>query len=246
MSQLIPIQIRRGTAAAWTSANPVLLAGEEGFETDTRKLKIGDGSTAWNSLAYGIAGISLATQVTGNLPVANLNGGTGASSSTFWRGDATWAAAASTLTTYQGGAVTIPLDTATNTLVTQAIPGGAIGPNGWVETDILVSRAATGVGVCTFQVFMGTQQFGINTTMAAANLHYHSTRRIDNKGAQNVQKFNPVFASYQLEGGGATAMGSGAIDTSASWNFIIKSFNASTETQVLTLEKWSVKCYYGA
>lgn len=46
------IQFRRGTAAAWTSANPVLASGEPGRETDTGKLKIGDGSTAWTSLPY--------------------------------------------------------------------------------------------------------------------------------------------------------------------------------------------------
>lgn len=45
-------QNRRDTAANWTAANPVLLAGEVGFETDTYKLKIGDGTTAWSSLAY--------------------------------------------------------------------------------------------------------------------------------------------------------------------------------------------------
>lgn len=50
----VKLQIRRGTAAQWTSANPVLLAGEQGLETDTRKVKIGDGTTAWNSLAYSI------------------------------------------------------------------------------------------------------------------------------------------------------------------------------------------------
>ena len=46
------IQLRRDTAANWTSSNPVLALGEAGFETDTRLLKIGNGSTAWNSLAY--------------------------------------------------------------------------------------------------------------------------------------------------------------------------------------------------
>jgi hypothetical protein len=46
------IQLRRDTAANWTSTNPTLSAGEMGFETDTGKLKIGTGSTAWTSLAY--------------------------------------------------------------------------------------------------------------------------------------------------------------------------------------------------
>lgn len=46
------IQLRRGTAASWTSTNPTLAAGEVGVETDTRKIKIGDGTTAWASLKY--------------------------------------------------------------------------------------------------------------------------------------------------------------------------------------------------
>jgi hypothetical protein len=46
------IQIRRGLAATWVSSNPILSSGELGFETDTSKLKVGNGSTAWNSLAY--------------------------------------------------------------------------------------------------------------------------------------------------------------------------------------------------
>lgn len=45
-------QQRRDTAANWTSADPTLLAGELGYETDTGKWKIGDGSTAWSSLSY--------------------------------------------------------------------------------------------------------------------------------------------------------------------------------------------------
>ena len=43
---------RRDTAANWTSTNPTLSAGELGFETDTLKFKIGNGSTAWTSLTY--------------------------------------------------------------------------------------------------------------------------------------------------------------------------------------------------
>ncbi len=46
------IQFRRGTAAEWSSANPTLAQGELGLVTDTGNYKIGDGSTAWNSLAY--------------------------------------------------------------------------------------------------------------------------------------------------------------------------------------------------
>lgn len=48
----VPMQQRRDIAANWTTANSVLLSGEIGLETDTDKLKIGDGATAWNSLAY--------------------------------------------------------------------------------------------------------------------------------------------------------------------------------------------------
>ena len=46
------IQFRRGTAAQWTSANPVLHDGEVGFETDDGQFKIGDGSTHWVDLSY--------------------------------------------------------------------------------------------------------------------------------------------------------------------------------------------------
>ena len=50
------IQQRRDTAANWTSANPTLAQGEIGFELDTNKFKIGDGSTAWTALAYWTVG----------------------------------------------------------------------------------------------------------------------------------------------------------------------------------------------
>lgn len=43
---------RYDTAANWASANPLLLAGEIGVESDTYRIKIGDGNSLWNSLGY--------------------------------------------------------------------------------------------------------------------------------------------------------------------------------------------------
>ena len=48
------IQFRRDTASNWTSNNPTLAAGELGIESDTGQYKIGDGSTVWSSISYGI------------------------------------------------------------------------------------------------------------------------------------------------------------------------------------------------
>ena len=46
------IQIRRDTKAKWADLNPILAAGEMGFEIDNNRLKIGNGITAWNSIPY--------------------------------------------------------------------------------------------------------------------------------------------------------------------------------------------------
>jgi len=64
---------RRDTASNWTSNNTVLLAGEWGIESDTKKFKIGDGSTAWQSLDY-VPIPDTNRLLTGNLTVGtNLN-----------------------------------------------------------------------------------------------------------------------------------------------------------------------------
>jgi hypothetical protein len=78
MAVVTAIQIRRGTASQWTSANPTLASGEQGFETDTGKVKIGNGSTVWNSLAY--IGAGTVTSITAG---TGLSGGTITTSGTI-------------------------------------------------------------------------------------------------------------------------------------------------------------------
>lgn len=57
MSSTARVRARRGTAAAWTAANPVLGFGEIGVETDTRRFKVGDGTLTWSALSYYLEGV---------------------------------------------------------------------------------------------------------------------------------------------------------------------------------------------
>jgi hypothetical protein len=72
------IQVRRDTAANWTSTNPTLASGEAGLETDTGRFKYGNGSSTWTALAYANGGgaipqsqvTSLTTDLAGKSPLA--------------------------------------------------------------------------------------------------------------------------------------------------------------------------------
>jgi hypothetical protein len=127
----VQIQLRNGTAAQWTSANPTLAVGELGAETDTGKFKIGTGSTAWNSLAYAavgtvtsvaqsftggivsVAGSPVSTSGTLALTVAGTSGGVPYfSSGTAWASSAALAANALVI---GGGAGAAPATTTTGT-----------------------------------------------------------------------------------------------------------------------------------
>jgi hypothetical protein len=52
MSSTARIKVRRGTAAAWTAANPTLALGEIAAETDTLRFKVGTGAATWTALSY--------------------------------------------------------------------------------------------------------------------------------------------------------------------------------------------------
>ena len=64
----VKLRSRYDTAANWASNNPVLLSGELGIESNTLKMKVGNGSTVWNSLPYLLNGdaFQAATTITVN------------------------------------------------------------------------------------------------------------------------------------------------------------------------------------
>lgn len=97
MSSTSRVRARRGTAAAWTAANPVLGFGEIGVETDTRRFKVGDGTLAWSALSYYLEGVLVRGQA------SKMTSGT---------------ISIATSGTYQSTGLTATLDTTTNYNVT--------------------------------------------------------------------------------------------------------------------------------
>jgi hypothetical protein len=66
------IQIRRGTTSQWSTTNPILAAGELGLDTDLKATKIGNGTTAWNSLPFQPSSI---VGFTSTIPTTGWSGG---------------------------------------------------------------------------------------------------------------------------------------------------------------------------
>jgi hypothetical protein len=142
--------------------------------------------TPTSGVATNLTGLPLTTGVTGNLPVTNLNSGTGASASTFWRGDGSWAAAGtgsvtSVAQSFTGGIISVagsPITTSGTLALTVAGTSGGVpyftSASTWDTSALLAANSLMvggGAGVAPSTVTTGTgvvTALGVNTGTAGA------------------------------------------------------------------------------
>ena len=137
------LQFRRGTAAEWTSLNPVLLPGEMGIELDTKKFKVGDGTLTWTGLAYGgVVGPTGPTGSAGSIGPTGAFGGPTGPTGTIGSVGATGPTGALGFTPVNKAG-----DTMSGPLIVKSVEGSVIALGsltGTINIDLAVATTYTG------------------------------------------------------------------------------------------------------